>query len=157
MKAKLMALAFAALTGGTSVQAQDVFQQVVNTNKMIIMDPQSSGVKLSVAQFKYSSMQYLCNMAIKVNGGADGDFLDRQATAMNNFVTSYIGELSQGTDKKAQKEVMMRYWKASADNPLFGDKDTETTRAFASDVTSITPFSLDTNWELADKARVKKK
>ncbi len=157
MKTKLMAIALLAMMGGTQLMAQDVFQEVVDKNHLIIMDPQSSGVKLNVAQFKYTSMQYLCTMAIKINGSANGDFLDRQAIAMNNFITNYIGELSQGADAKAKKEVMMRYWRASAENPLFGDKDTETTQSFATDPTSITPFSLDTNWELADKARVKKK
>ncbi len=157
MKTKLIALVIVALMGAGKTHAQDVFQQVVNTNKLIIEDPRATGLTLSLAQFKYTSMQYLCNMALKVNNGSvDGNFLDRQATAMNNFVTGYISELTQGKDNQAKKEVMMRYWKASAQNPLFGDKDKETTQAFATDPTSITPFSLDTNWELADNARQKK-
>lgn len=157
MKTRLITLALAACMGIGRAAAQEVFQQVVDTNKLIIEDPSASGAALSIAQFKYTAMQYLCTTAIKTGGGkADGAMLDRQAQAMNNFITGYLTELTAEKESKKQKEVMMRYWKASADNPLFGDKDTETTRAFTTDPTSITPFSLDTNWELADKARKEK-
>ncbi len=141
------------LSLGLQGSAQEVFNQVVNTNKLIIDDSRTDALNLSVAQFKYAAMQYLCNMTLKVNDGrADAAFLDRQAYSMNQFITSYLGELLQAKGEDAQKEIMKRYWKASAKNSLFGDKDTETTRAFANDATSITPFSLDTNWELAEKA-----
>lgn len=154
MKARLIALALMAMTGIGKAAAQQVFQQVVDTNKLIIEDPQASGAALSIAQFKYTSMQYLCTRAIKAGGGqADGAMLDRQAQAMNNFITGYLTELTHARESKKQKEVMMRYWKASAQHPMFNDPDTETTRAFTTDATSITPFSLDTNWEQADEAR----
>lgn len=158
MKARLIALALMAMTGIGRAAAQDIFQQVVNTNKLIIEDPQAGGSTLAIAQFKYTAMQYLCTTAIKNGGGkADGAMLDRQAQAMNNFVTGYITELTQARESKKQKDVMMRYWKASAHNPLFNDPDTETTRAFTTDLTSITPFSLDTDWEKADEARKEQK
>lgn len=158
MKTRLIALALMAITGIGKATAQEVFQQVVDTNKLIIEDPQASGAALSIAQFKYTAMQYLCTRAIKAGGGkADGTMLDRQAQAMNNFVTGYLTDLTRAKDSKKQKEVMMRYWKASAHNPMFNDPDTETTRAFTTDPTSITPFSLDTNWEVADQARKEQK
>ncbi|MEE1222082.1 MAG: hypothetical protein UHL07_00910 [Bacteroidaceae bacterium] len=154
MKTRLIALALVALTGIGTATAQQIFQQVVDTNKLIIEDPQASGGSLSIAQFKYTAMQYLCTRAIKAGGGkADGAMLDRQAQAMNNFITGYITELTQAKESKKQKQVMMRYWKASAHNPMFNDPDTETTRAFTTDPTSITPFSLDTDWVKADEAR----
>ena len=154
MKTRLIALALVALTGIGTATAQQIFQQVVDTNKLIIEDPQASGGSLSIAQFKYTAMQYLCTRAIMAGGGkADGAMLDRQAQAMNNFITGYITELTQAKESKKQKQVMMRYWKASAHNPMFNDPDTETTRAFTTDPTSITPYSLDTDWVKADEAR----
>lgn len=157
MKARFLTFVLAACMGIGRAAAQDVFQQVVDTNKLIIEDPSASGAALSIAQFKYTAMQYLCTTAIKTGGGkADGTMLDRQAQAMNNFITGYLTELTTEKDSKKQKEVMMRYWKASARNPMFNDPDTETTRAFTTDPTSITPFSLDTDWEKADEARKEK-
>lgn len=150
---KLIVTLLFAFTMSMGASAQEVFNQVVNTNKLIIEDPRADGLTLNIAQFKYTSMQYLCNMAIKVNGGGvDASFLDRQAYAMNQFVTNYLGELTLEKNSEKQAKIMKRYWQASAKNPLFGDKDTETTRAFANDINCFTPFSLDTNWELALKA-----
>ena len=70
---------------------------------------------------------------------------------MNYFITSYFSELAkvQGNSNDIQKDIMKKYWKASAKNPLFNDSDKETTNAFMDDPKSITPFSLDTNWEEA--------
>lgn len=150
---KLIVTLLFAFVMNTGVSAQEVFNQVVNTNKLIIEDPRADALSLNIAQFKFTSMQYLCNMAIKVNGGGvDASFLDRQAYAMNQFITNYLGELMQEKNTEKQTKIMKRYWQASAKNPLFGDKDTKTTRAFATDANSLTPFSIDTNWELALKA-----
>ena len=64
MKPRLIALALVALTGIGTATAQQIFQQVVDTNKLIIEDPQASGGSLSIAQFKYTAMQYHCSRAI---------------------------------------------------------------------------------------------
>ncbi len=138
-----------------TAKGQDVFNQVVDKAKDTIDDPQADPFLLSVAQFKFTAMQYLCTTAIKRNGGGvSADLLDRQAYGMNHFITSYFAELAKlqnGSDSQ-QKDVMKKYWKASAENPMFNDPDKEKTEAFLNDRDCITPFSLDTDWEKADAA-----
>ncbi len=136
-------------------KGQEVFNQVVASAKNIIDDPRPDPFLLNIAQFKYTAMQYLCNTAIRRNGGGvDADLLDRQAYSMNHFVTSYFSEMAklQNSGEAKQKDMMKRYWKATADNPMFNDPDKETTDAFIDAPDCITPFSLDTDWEKADEA-----
>ncbi len=151
---KITMLALCLSLGGRA-SAQEIFNQVVASAKNIIDDPKASPVLLSIAQFKYTAMQYLCNTAIRRNGGGvDGDFLDRQAYAMNNFLTLFLKDFAQvnPNDQESMKQLVQRYWKASDDNPLFGDEDKETVRAFVNAEGSVTPFSLDTDWEKANTA-----
>ncbi len=152
MKRYSLILLFA-LLWGVHARAQEVFNQVMNSSMLVLNDPKADALSMNVAQFKCTALQYLFNMVQKQNGGhVDADFLDNQAYSMNQFVTDFLSELNRAKDDGKRKEVMKRYWKASAKNPLFGDKDTETTRAFANDPDTFTPFSLDTNWQLAEKA-----
>ncbi|MCD7721333.1 MAG: hypothetical protein LUI09_03795 [Prevotellaceae bacterium] len=148
-------LFLACISLSPAVKAQEIFYQVVNSAKNIIDDPQADPLMLSIAQFKFTAMQYLCTTAIKRNGGQVGaDFLNQQAYSMNHFVTSYLSEIvkTQNSGAGKQKEVMKKYWQASAEHPLFNDTDTETVNSFMDAPDSITPFSLDTDWEKADEA-----
>lgn len=160
MKARIAILALAAwLSTAHGARAQEVFNQVVNTAKQVIDDPQANGFLLAVSQFKYTSMQYLCTTAIKRNGGSvQADLLDRQAAAMNHFVTRYFAELAaaQQQSGEEQTKIMRRYWKASASNPMFQNVDKNEADAFVTDAQSLTPFSLNTDWEKAVKAAGKK-
>ncbi len=136
-------------------RAQEVFNQVVANAKNLIDDPRTDPFMLNVAQFKFTAMQYLCNTAIKRNGGqVSADFLNRQAASMNDFLTSYLRSYLQAQSKgtSAQKEVVKKYWQISVGNPLFNDQDQETIGAFLNDPDCVTPFSLDTDWEKADAA-----
>ncbi len=154
---KLLRLTIMALclTLAPQTRAQELFNQVVANAKNVIDDPHADPFMLSVAQFKFTAMQYLCNTAIKRNGGqVSADFLNRQAVAMNDFLTSYLRSYlqAQSIGATVQKEVIKKYWQISASNPLFGDTDLATVGAFLNDPDCITPFSLDTDWEKADAA-----
>ncbi len=156
MKSKLTAAALLVMLAFALPQrahAQEVFYQVVNSAKNIIDDPRADPFLLSIAQFKFTAMQYLCTTAIKRNGGeVETDFLNQQAYSMNHFVTSYFSEMArmQSSGSAEQKNVMKKYWQASSEHPLFNDTDRETVEAFLNDPDCITPFSLDTDWEKAD-------
>ncbi len=155
MKARITFIALFCMLCATNMKGQDVFYQVVNKAKLTLEDPRANQFNINVAQFKYTSMQYLCNKAIEKNGGSVGaDFLDIQAYSMNHFINSYLLELAklQNNSDGARKDVMKKYWKASASNPMFNDPDKETTEAFMNDAKSDIPFSLDTDWEKADAA-----
>ena len=110
---------------------------------------------LAISQFKYTALNYLCNTAIKQNGGGvKGDWLDKQAYGLNHFIISYFTDLSHApkNNDKIKKDIMLHYWKACSDNMLFQGQDKEVTEVFIQDRDCITPFSLNTDWEKADKA-----
>ena len=149
----LIFISFFVLANVLDIHAQDIFNQVVSNAKLVLDDPKADQFLLSVSQFKYTALQYLCTTSIKQNGGSvEAPFLDRQAYALNHFITSYFKELAQAQNKSnsSQKDIMKRYWKASSQNPLFENQDKETTDSFLNDPACITPFSLNTDWEKAD-------
>ena len=136
------------------MKSQDVFNQVVNIAKKVIDDPRADPFMLGVSQFKYTALNYICNTAIKQNGGGvKGDWLDKQAYGLNHFIISYFTDLARAKNSdKAMKDVTLHYWKACAENVLFPGQDKEITEVFIQDRDCITPFSLNTDWEKADKA-----
>ena len=156
---RILCIALFGLLSAGQMKAQDVFNQVVSNAKLILEDPKADSFLIAVSQFKFTALQYLCTTAIKRNGGSvQADLLDRQAYSLNHFIISYFSELAKAqkeSDSK-QKEIMKRYWRASAEHPMFQDEDKETTEAFMKDPACITPFSIDTDWEKADQAITKK-
>ncbi len=141
-------------------KAQDVFNQVVSNAKLVLEDPKSDPFLINISQFKFTALQYLCTTAIKQNGGSvAADMLDRQAYSLNHFITSYFSELAkaQKASDSTKKDIMKRYWKATAENPMFENQDAEITESFINDPGCITPFSINTDWEKADKAITAKK
>ena len=150
---KLFSVMLIALMGVAPMKGQEVFNQVVSNAKLVLEDPRADQFLISISQFKYTALQYLCNTAIRENGGSvEADFLDAQAYSLNHFVISYFSELAkaQKQSNTAQKDIMKRYWKACANNPLFKNQDKETTDAFINDPGCITPFSINTDWTKAD-------
>ena len=159
MKKTLLLAVMGLMTINPGAKAQEVVNQVVENAKLILEDPKADQFLIAVAQFKYTALQYLCTTAIKQNGGGvASDLLDQQAYSLNHFITSYFSELAkaQTQSKTAQKDIMKRYWKASSENPMFKGQDKEITESFLNDPGSITPFSINVDWEKADKAATAK-
>lgn len=156
---KLFVIASAILFAACPVKAQEVFKQMVTNAQLVLQDPAADYFNTNVSQFKYTALQYLCNTAIRQNGGVETDVLDRQAYALNHFIMAYFSELakSQNNNEQAQKDIMKKFWKACAENPMFENQDPETTEAFINDPGCITPFSINTDWIKADAAISKKK
>lgn len=156
---KVLFIVLSGLLSASHAKAQDVFNQVVSNAKLVLEDPKADQFLIAVSQFKYTAMQYLCTTAIKRNGGGvEASLLDRQAYSMNHFIISYFSDLAKAqkeSDSK-QKDIMKRYWRATAEHPMFQDEDKETTEAFMNDPGCITPFSIDVDWEKADAAISKK-
>lgn len=159
MKKTLLLAVIGLMSINPGAKAQEVFNQVVGNAKLILEDPKADQFLISVSQFKYTALQYLCTTAIKQNGGGvASDLLDQQAYSLNHFITSYFSELAkaQKQSKSAQKDIMKKYWKACAENPMFQGQDKEITDSFINDPSSITPFSINVDWEKADKAATEK-
>ncbi|MCH5182158.1 MAG: hypothetical protein J1F06_05935 [Prevotellaceae bacterium] len=135
-----------------ALSSQEVFNYVIEGAARVINNPSSSYTTLRIAQFKMTSMTYLQSKAFETRDQVTEDFLNTQAYYMNEFVTMFVAMLVDETLAKEPDELKRRillYTDASLSNPLFGDSDKETTLAYVDDSDSITPFSLDTDWEKA--------
>lgn len=156
---KILIIALMGIISTGNIKAQEVFNQVVNNAKLVLEDPRADSFLTAVSQFKYTAMQFLCTTAIKQKGGpVEANMLDRQALALNNFIISYFRELgkAQKSSDSAQKDIMKRFWRACNENPMFENQDREITDAFINDPDCITPFSINTNWVMAEKAVTEK-
>lgn len=139
-------LSFAALA------AQDVFNYVLEGAARVVSNPSSSYTTIRIAQFKMTSLTYLQSKAIETRGQVTEDFLNTQAYYMNEFVTSFISmfvDEALAKDKDELKNRILLYTDASLSNPLFNDPDKDTVLSYVDDSDSMTPFSLDTDWEKA--------
>ena len=79
-------------------------------------------------------------------------FLDTQAYWLSEFLTLFFDQIvkdKKNRDDEERKARILMFMEASLRNPLFHDKDEETTLSYIKEGSEITPFSLDTNWELA--------
>lgn len=78
-------------------------------------------------------------------------FLDKEAFALNNFITLYMKSILDYRNEPAafQVKIIKLFMDASYSNPLFNDSDKELVLSYYSDGESLTRFSLDTDWRLA--------
>lgn len=138
-----------------NIQAQEVFNEVVKIAKANAEDEKKSLESRKVATFEMDALSY---MAMKVRDDVLADtvsvdnlnenikFLNEQSLAMFKFVTFFI-ECSTKAKKTRDKElVLMKFKKASLDNPYFHDTDKEITLAYFDRTDYATQFSLDTDW-----------
>ncbi|MCF0198711.1 MAG: hypothetical protein HUK02_05220 [Bacteroidaceae bacterium] len=158
MKKLLLLVLLTIVTSASQLQAQEVFQSIVDNAKLVLDDPNADPFLKNVSTFKFKAMQYMCTTIIRLEGSADGKFLDQQAAAMNDFITHYFSDMAihQSSNAEKQKAIMTRYWKASIDHPLFKDSNKNVTLEFIKTPGYITPFSLDTNWVEAVRSLGKK-
>ena len=130
-------------------RAQDVFDAVMNSSQTVVANPDADESMLAMAQFKVTALRYLNRKAVE----KEMTFrqMDIQAYYMSEFLSAYTRTLTKtyATNKKDVKKAVFKYMSASAENPLFGDQDKQTTLVFVEDDSSLKPFSLDTDWQKA--------
>lgn len=136
---------------GMNVTAQEVYNELRQKNKTVIENPQSNDFARKISQFKVDALNY---MAIKVQEEIPDSsvyFLDRQALAMNKYVTFYIQKLIElnNMPQSLQTQMTKMFMDVSRENPLFKDKDKEMVLSYYNSGESLTRFSLDTDWEKA--------
>ena len=146
----LFIFCMAALTG----HSQRVFMMMMENADRTINNPSSGYALTSIAHFKKTALIYMKNKVIEEQKPDAGNLLDTQAYYLSEFTRFYIDELikSKSQTPEKQKETIMQFVKYSKDNPLFFDADSETTDTYISEPQTLTPFSLDTNWEKAFEA-----
>jgi hypothetical protein len=136
------------MMGTCTMQAQEVYDYLLDKSEQIIDNPQSKDFDLKIAQFKVTAMRYFRKHIIQQEGSISSTWLDAQALALNEFVTNYLIELSQNSlaTEKVRKELVMKYCNASENHAMFKKVDAEEAELFIYDKGGYTPFSLNTNW-----------
>ena len=146
----LMLMVFSSVS---CLKAQEVFNTILEKATSVVNSEDRNDYNTKISYFYYTELNYMKYKA-KASYQAGFKILDEQAYAMQEFVTDFFKQMAMASDDK-RKNVITVFINASLENPLFDDKDTETTQSFISDPEYITPFSLDTDWVAAHKAAKK--
>ena len=81
-----------------NINAQEIYDYLLDKSEQVINNPQSNNFDLKVAQFKATAMRYFRKNIIIQEGSISSTWLDEQALALNEFVTNYLVELSQSSN-----------------------------------------------------------
>jgi hypothetical protein len=139
------------LTLLNNVSAQEVFKAILDKAKSTVESPSSSDMQKRYNQFKVDALTYMAMMMRKEMPDSSATILDRQAMALNDFVSLYISTLLEYRDaiQKDQIEIIKLFMDASFSNPLFNDTDKDVVLGYFASGDSLTRFSLDTDWQRA--------
>ena len=150
MLKKIFTLMIVVLSAST-LQAQEIYNFVLESAQRTINNCSSSDTQVSIAQFKNTALVYLKSQAFAQQEEVSEDFLNTQAYYMSEFVTLFFSEVVevQKKGKKVMEKTMLLFMEASLANPLFPDMDEETTLSYVNDPMSLTRFSLNTDWQKA--------
>ncbi len=135
----------------TNVRAQEVYNAIRTKAISMVEDPSTIPMLKSLNQFKVDALDYMAIKMKEVMPDSTATFLDKQALAMNNFITLYMKTVIDNQKQPAlyQIDIIKLFMDASYSNPLFNDTDKELTLSYFSDGNSVTRFSLDTDWRRA--------
>lgn len=150
MKKMLLLACLAALTAVQS-QAQSLFETVYKQAINKVNDSKSSQETLDINQFEVTALNYLTAQVKNRGLQKDSYFYDSQAVNLKSFVDDFLFYVNKARAVSAQKrkQVIECYRNASLQNPLFGDEDKQKVWCYVNDVQTLTPFSIDTDWEKA--------
>lgn len=117
----------------------------------MVNSPTTSFTNTQIAQFKRTALIYLKEKAFEQRKEVTTDFLDTQAYYLSEFVTFFFDEIlkAKRLSEEKRKERILLFMDASVSNPLFDDRDLETTMSFITSGGELTPFCLNTDWEKA--------
>ncbi|MBQ1799538.1 MAG: hypothetical protein II011_02160 [Prevotella sp.] len=137
-----------------TIQAQDVFNELLSSSLKVAENTQNDIETRKVATFKYDELCYMKQKLLPevlkdttnlVVFNKVIDLLNQQSYAMYQFINLFVEKLASG--KKKKQEVVLTVFKnASINNPLFNDEDTELVHAYYNNDNYLTQFSLDTDW-----------
>ena len=150
MKRLLLLLLLVAGTMG-GAYAQEVYTQIRQKAVAQRDDQFGSDVVRQIGHFKVNALDYMARKMKEQMPDSTASFLDKQALAMNNYVSLYVQTLIEMKAQPAnyQVKVMKLFIDASVSNPLFNDRDQELVMGYVADGNSLTRFSLDTDWQRA--------
>ncbi len=162
---RMMMMVILMTTAIYSVNAQEVYKEVLRMAEEDLNNPKSTLEMKKIATFKIDELSY---MAMKVREEMLSDttnvaqmnesikLLNEQAVALYEFITIYLERLGKTKKAKERELVNARFKKISIDNPLFNDMDKELVLSYFDNPKCITQFSLDTDWLKAVEEAKKK-
>ena len=151
----IVVLSILSLFSAQKIQAQEIYNYVLDNATRTVNNPTSSFTQTRIAQFKRTALIYLRSQALEKRGKISTEFLDTQAYYLSEFLTAFLSDVvkcGKEDAKSARRRILEIYMKASETNPLFGDTDEETTLSYVKSGEDLTPFSLDTDWQKAKES-----
>jgi len=149
---KKILLFFAMLTYCTmSMNAQEVYNSIKSKATETVNNPLVNPIVKQINQFKLDALDYMVIKMKEQMPDSTVTFLDKEALAMNNFITLYTQSILDNRSQPGayQVKIIKLFMDASYSNPLFKDSDTELVLVYYNNGESLTRFSLDTDWRLA--------
>ena len=134
-----------------NAQAQEIFNEIKHKAFDAVSNEQTLPIMKQINQFKLDALNYLAISMQEQMPDAPVLYLDEQALGLNNFITAYIMQLVKMNNMPdaAQVKIAKIFIDASVSNPLFNDKEEEPAHSYLNNASSITRFSLDTDWPRA--------
>lgn len=134
-----------------SMNAQEVFNSIKSKASEVVNDPLANPIVKKISQFKLDALDYLVIKMKEQMPDSTVTFLDKEALAMNNFITLYTQSILDNRNQPGayQVKIIKLFMDASYSNPLFKDSDTELVLVYYNNGESLTRFSLDTDWRRA--------
>ena len=135
----------------TTASAQQVYNELRQKAQEAVSNPATNGMLRQFNQFKLDALNYMGIKMREQMPDSTVSFLDRQAFALNNFLSLYMQTLLDNRQQPAayQVKLMKIFIDASVSNPLFNDPDKELVHSYFADGNSLTRFSIDTDWRRA--------
>jgi len=148
---KIITLILLLATLTTTASAQKVYNELLQKAKATVSDPKTNDMNRQICQFKVDALDYMLLKMREQMPDSTVYFLDRQAYALNSFMSLYMQQLLNNRNQPAayQVKIIKLFMDASYSNPLFFDSDKELTLAYFADGKNLTRFSLDTDWRRA--------
>jgi hypothetical protein len=149
---KKILLFFAMLTYCTmSMNAQEVYNSIKSKATETVNNPLVNPIVKQINQFKLDALDYMVIKMKEQMPDSTVTFLDKEALAMNNFITLYTQSILDNRSQPGayQVKIIKLFMDASYSNPLFKDSDTELVLVYYNNGESLTRFSLDTDWRRA--------
>ncbi len=157
---KLILALFLLFVFTTRAESQNIYNFIIENARQTVNNPGSSFSRKQIEQFKLNALEYIKQMLPNENNKAASDsLLDTQAYYLSEFTMLYFSKVledSQTNSNKRKKNIEI-FAQASLQNPLFRNADAKNTQSGINEKNELTPFSLNTDWERALKAVVKKK
>lgn len=150
---KILLLLLVLLSLPATSRGESVFDLELECARRTLHCGRTNYVLLQFAQFQEAALLYLQDKQQHTRDVAriNREWLDVQALNMSDFLSLYyMGFVDENISSEEHEVLQLIFRDASLTSPCFYDDNEEKVLRFvAPDESSITPFSLDTDWKTA--------